>query len=220
MSLQESLQKLQEFDISEIDVNDIDFNNIGSWPLAGRLVIWIIVFVAALFGFYKMNLADLHKALEREEAKEITLREEFEKKVNEAANLEAYRTQMVEMEESFQALLKQLPQDTEVPGLLDDISNKGLDSGLTFNTIDLQPERSEEYYVELPIEINVAGGYHDFGSFVSGIAGLPRIVTLHDFSLSGSVSKGGRSKGSVTDTKGALGMKILAKTYRYRAKEE
>src|SRR5690606_34479888 len=93
----------------------------------------------------------------------------------------AYRIQMTEMEASFEALLKQLPQDTEVPGLLDDISNKGEDSGLIFDVVDLQAEKREEFYIELPIEIVVRGGYHDFGSFVSGIASLPRIVTLGDF---------------------------------------
>ena len=211
MSLEDTLKSMKEFDISEFDVNDIDFNNIGDWPLPGRLLIWIIVFLAVLYASFHFNLRDMHAQWTAAEAEELTLKEEFEKKVNEAANLEAYRAQIVEMDESFEALLKQLPQDTEVPGLLEDISTKGLDSGLTFNTIDLKPENPQEFYIELPISINVTGGYHDFGSFVSGIAGLPRIVTLHDFEIDPMKNEGGQ---------GMLEMTIIAKTYRYKATEE
>ena len=106
---------------------------------------------------------------------------EFEKKAFQAANLEAYRQQMREMEESFGALVSQLPSDTEVPGLLEDITNKGLLNGLNIASIDLLPEQAREFYVELPISIVASGSYHDLGAFVSGMAGLPRIVTLHNF---------------------------------------
>jgi type IV pilus assembly protein PilO len=205
MSLQESIEKLNDIDLSDIDFSDIDFDAVGLWPLPVKILIWVIVLVAVVVGSYKGDLEQLHRNLDASQTKEVSLREEFELKVNEAANLEAYRAQMVEMEESFEALLKQLPQDTEVPGLLDDISEKGLESGLTFNVIDLKPEKSTEFYVELPISISVTGAYHDFGGFVSAIAGLPRIVTLHDFSLS-------RSGGS-----GLITMQITAKTYRYKS---
>jgi type IV pilus assembly protein PilO len=123
----------------------------------------------------------------------------------EAANLEAYKRQMLEMEESFGALVSQLPSDTEVPGLLEDITNKGEQNGLAISKIDLLPEVPQEFYIELPISIVAVGSYHDLGAFISGMAGLPRIVTLHDFNIA--------SSGSNTNQ---LEMNIVAKTYRYR----
>jgi len=114
---------------------------------------------------------------------------------------------MVEMEASFGALVKQLPSDTEVPGLLEDITLTGIGTGLEIKSIQLKPEVAAEFYIELPIEIQVTGTYHDFGSFVSGVAGLPRIVTLHDFTI-----KPGDA--------GLLNMTILAKTYRYNDQED
>ena len=109
------------------------------------------------------------------------------------------------MEESFGALVSQLPSDTEVPGLLEDITNKGLLNGLSISAIELKKERAQEFYVELPISITASGSYHDLGAFISGMAGLPRIVTLHDFQITNSKKN-----------PNSLDMKILAKTYRYR----
>jgi type IV pilus assembly protein PilO len=221
MSLQETLQKLNEIDFN--DLNSIDFNNVGMWPLAGKAAVWVVLFAVVVFGLYQVNISPLLEEFHKEEAKEQTLRADFEKKVNDSANLEAYRIQMAEMEASFEALLKQLPQETEVPGLLDDISVKGEDSGLVFDVVDLQAEKKEEFYIELPIEIIARGGYHDFGSFVSGIASLPRIVTLGDFSIAPVANKGKnapKSPASEAGGKGDLSMKIIAKTYRYRPKED
>ncbi len=114
---------------------------------------------------------------------------------------------MVELDETFGALLQQLPKDTEVPGLLEDITEVAYGSGLSMKSISLQPEKTTEYYVELPIRIDVIGDYHDFGSFVSGVASLPRIVTLHDY--------------TIKETEGALlNMVIEAKTYRYKTEVE
>ena len=135
----------------------------------------------------------------------MELRSEFEKKAFQAANLEAYRKQMVEMEESFGALVSQLPSDTEVPGLLEDITNKGMVNGLEFDSIELQPEVTREFYVELPIQIVAKGSYHDLGAFVSGMAGLPRIVTLHNFVIR-----------QINPEGGVLALNITAKTYRYK----
>ena len=112
------------------------------------------------------------------------------------------------MEESFDALKKQLPDDTEVPDLVDDIDEKGVQSRLVINSIKLQAEKPAEFYIELPIDIKVSGGYHEFGAFVSGIAGMPRIVTLHDFSI--------KREGATGAT---LNMDIQAKTYRYKDQE-
>lgn len=216
MSFQDTLQKLKE--INADDLRNIDINNVGVWPLAAKAAVWVAVFAAVLFMLYSVNLNGLLETFKAQEAKEVELRVEFERKVNDAANLEEYRAQMIEMEASFEALLKQLPQDTEVPGLLDDISGKGQDSGLTFNAIDLKPEHSEEFYVELPIEIKVVGGYHDFGTFASGIAGLPRIVMLDDFSI--APSSGSTDKDKKEAASGELLMTITAKTFRYRPKEQ
>ncbi len=124
-----------------------------------------------------------------------------------AVNLEAYRAQTVEMEESFAQLLRQLPSETEVPGLVDDVTDTGLGSGLDFSNIALAPEGVQEFYIETPIEIDVTGDFHDFGTFVSGVASLDRIVTLHDFSIS-------------TRDDSFLNMSILARTYRYKSDEE
>ena len=198
MAIQDVIQELQDFDI-----NDLDFDNIGSWPGPIKVIVWILTFVGVLAAGYFYVIQDLQTSLSTAQGKEITLKQEFERKAFQAANLDAYRKQMDEMEESFGALLSQLPSDTEVPGLLEDITNKGLESGLEIESIKLGNEAAQEFYIELPIEISVTGGYHDLGAFVSGIAGLPRIVTLHNFSI---------EKGDG----GSLKMKISAKTYRYK----
>ena len=129
--------------------------------------------------------------------------QQCETKAFQAANLQAYRQQMLELDETFGALLKQLPKDTEVPGLLEDITEVAHASGLSMKAISLQPEKVSEFYVELPIKIDVTGDYRDFGSFVSGVAALSRIVTLHDYSIEAG-------NGSL------LNMVIEAKTYRYK----
>ena len=200
MAFQDALRELRELDFSELN-----FENIGSWPLAVKVIAWALVFVLLLILGYVYNISDLRGELNQVEQKEVGLKKEFEDKAFKAANLDALRKQMVEMEESFGALVSQLPSDTEVPGLLEDVTNKGVESGLEINSIKLQPEVAKEFYVELPISIEVSGTYHDFGTFVSGIAGLPRIVTLHDFKMSSDPKK-----------PGVLSMSISAKTYRYK----
>ena len=124
------------------------------------------------------------------------------------------------MEQSFEAILRQLPSDTEIPGLIEDITLVGLKNGLTFTSIDLQPEQKYEYYIEKPIMIVVSGSYHDLGSFVSDVADLSRIVTLHDFQIVSRDKKrgGGSLQGfdrAADPASGMLTMQILAKTYRY-----
>ena len=158
-----------------------------------------------LIGGYYYHVDDLQKKLTAERGNEAELRRDFERLSFEAANLEAYKRQMLEMEESFGALVSQLPSDTEVPGLLEDITNKGEQNGLAISKIDLLPEVPQEFYIELPISIVAVGSYHDLGAFISGMAGLPRIVTLHDFNI---VSSGNNTN--------QLEMNIVAKTYRYR----
>lgn len=183
---------------------DLDPENIGSWPLLVRVVIFVVVFLATLYAGYHFQISTQLVELDKVRAEEVALKKDFETKSFKAANLNAYRKQMEEMEVSFGALLRQLPGETEVPGLLEDISHTGLGSGLEFKSIDLGAERKAEFYSELPINIAVVGGYHSFANFVSGVAALPRIVTLHDFKIS-------KNK----DGNGQLDVRVVAKTYRY-----
>ena len=185
--------------------NNLDPENIGGWPLPIKLFIWIVASVVAGVLVFHLMLSESLGQLDQVQSKEGTLMKSFEEKAFKASNLDAYKEQMKEMENTFGALLRQLPSDTEVPGLLEDISHTGLTAGLNFNSIKLAPENSREFYVELPIDIEVKGGFHAFGSFVSAVAALPRIVTLHDFDIAPS------SEGTQE-----LVMKIRAKTYRYK----
>ncbi len=203
MAMEDVLKSLQEF-----DVNDLDLDNIGSWPVAIKIIVWVLALVGVLALGYFYHIQGLQETLQTAQSKEIELREEFERKAFQAANLEAYRKQMREMEESFGALVSQLPSDTEVPGLLEDITNKGMANGLEFNSIELQDEVAREFYIELPIQIVARGSYHDLGAFVSGMASLPRIVTLHNFVI--------RQQGAGSPM---LSLNITAKTYRYRDEE-
>ncbi len=203
MSVAESLNSLKRVDISELDLN-----NLGSWPPVVKVIACVLALIAALALGYNFYLKDLQSTLDQNRATEQALKEQFSAKAFQAANLDVYKSQMKEMEESFGALLRQLPGDTEVPGLLEDITRTGLGSGLEFEEIKLQPEVAQQFYIELPIQIVVVGGYHDLATFVSGVASLPRIVTLHDFhvELPKKEDGGGSSK---------LRMSVLAKTYRY-----
>lgn len=186
-------------------LSNLDQDNIGSWPLAIKMFIWSVALILAGLGVYQFLLSDAKVELQQAQAQEKKLMKSYEDKAFQASNLEAYKAQMQDMEKTFGALLRQLPSDTEVPGLLEDISHTGLSAGLTFESIQLAPEVSKEFYVELPIDISVRGSYHAFGAFVSAVASLPRIVTLHDFEI-----KQGDAKTN------ELTMKIRAKTYRYK----
>lgn len=196
-------------ELSEIDLNDLDFENVGAWPAAARAIVAVIVFAALVIAGYYYHVADLADRPATSESKELELRREFERKAFEALNVGAYKLQLQEMRDSFGALVSQLPSDTEVPGLLEDISAKGELNGLAIESIDLLDEVQEEFYVELPISIEAEGSYHDLGAFISGMAGLPRIVTLHDFDIEMS-----------GDDSSNLSMEITAKTYRYRDEGE
>lgn len=204
MALNDVVEKLNNFDVN--DLADIDWNSVGTWHIGARIFLWVLVFVLVIVGAYFLHVKDLNLTLEQVTEKEGSLKAKFTKMARDAANLEKYRLQMVEMEEQFGALLRQLPTDTEVPGLLDDIDERGEKSGLQISAIDLKEEVAKEYYIELPIDVKVTGGYHDFGSFVSGVAGMPRIVTLHNY-------------GITLRKDGMLDMTISAKTYRYKDQE-
>lgn len=201
MGFSDSMESLKGFDI-----NDLDFRNAGSWPTPVKIIVFVILFGVLAFGGYWVLVKDLYVTRDRVAAEESKLKEQYEAKAFKVSNIEAYRQQMEEMEKSFGALLQQLPQDTEVPGLLEDITSTALGSGLEIQSIALKPEASKEFYVELPISIEVSGTYHDIASFVSGVASLPRIVTLHDFVLT-----------PIKGKSGVLKMDVNAKTYRYSA---
>ncbi len=192
-------------DLSEL--NDLDLGNIANWPLPARIVMVVMIFAAVLGLGYWLDIKDQGIRLETVEKKEIELRQTFEVKAKKAANLVAYEQQLEEIKESFGAMLRQLPNKTEVAELLVDISQTGLASGLEFELFKPQNEIPKEFYAELPISIKVKGNYHEFGNFISGVAALPRIVTVHNVNIS-------RDKNS-----GELAMNILAKTYRYLDEE-
>lgn len=196
-------------ELNEIDLNDLDLENVGAWPAAARAIVAAMLFVLIVVLGYYYHIANLSDRLDASKRKELELRREFERKAFEAQNLDAYKLQLQEMRDSFGALVSQLPSDTEVPGLLEDISSKGELNGLTIESINLLEEVREEFYVELPIAIEATGSYHNLGAFISGMAGLPRIVTLHDFDIEMS-----------GDDSSNLSMEITAKTYRYRDEDD
>jgi type IV pilus assembly protein PilO len=199
MSFVESIKELKD-----IDFADLDIQQIGIWPAPVKTLLLVAVAIVILILGYFVKVQDLRQQYQAAASKETVLLDQYGTKAFQAANLEAYRVQMIELDDTFGALLKQLPKDTEVPGLLEDITEVAYGSGLSMKAISLQPEQVSEFYVELPIKIDVTGDYHDFGSFVSGVAALPRIVTLHNYSIKQADSS-------------LLNMVIEAKTYRYKA---
>jgi len=199
MSVESTLEQIKDFDF-----NNIDFNRAGVWPLPGKIFVCVLLTSVMLALTYYVWVSDLQDELAAVVAKEAGLKETFKNKSYEAANLDAYKAQMDEMKQTFDKLLNRLPQKTEIAGLLEDIGAKGRESGLTIESLGIRPDVVAQYYIEVPIGIKVKGGYHDLGGFVSGVAGLPRIVTLHDFTITRT------SQGQV------LEMTILAKTYRYK----
>ncbi len=185
------------------DFNDLSFDNIGEWPIVVKLLtVLVLCGVIAGVGYYYL-VKDEYLALDKVEKTELDLRAELERKQAKAVNLEAYREQLKEMQESFGAMLRQLPDKTEVAALLVDVSQTGLAAGLEFELFQPMPEIKQDFYAELPIKIRVVGDYHEFGEFVSGLAALPRIVTVHDVNIF-------RKKDG-----GQLIMEATAKTYRY-----
>jgi type IV pilus assembly protein PilO len=187
----------------------LDPRDVGRWPIAVRGFFILLIFVAcAGLAWYLFVWDDDRPILQKAEADEVDLRSQFESKQQRAANLDAYRAQLGEMERSFGAMLRQLPGKTEVPNLLVDISQTGLAAGLQEKLFQPGSEQSKGFYAELPIKIRLVGTYHEFGTFVSGIAALPRIVTLHDIQITPVT---GEKVGGYDN----LTMDVTAKTYRY-----
>lgn len=185
-------------------ITELDFNESGEWPTPIKIVAAILICLLVWAGGYYFILKDKQAELTKLEQKEVELKQIFEIKQAKAVNLEAYKEQLAEMRVMFSSMLEQLPKKSEVPDLLVDITRTGLINGLEFELFKPEGERPVDFYAELPIQMTVTGTYHQFGEFVSGVAALPRIVTLHDISM-----------GPMNQATGKMTMNITAKTYRY-----
>jgi type IV pilus assembly protein PilO len=195
-------------------LRNLDPNDPGRWPFGVRIATAVLLFlVAAIGGYYFLVWKSKRPLLLEARATEGQLLESLTTKAKRAANLEAYRVQLAEMEKSFGAMLRQLPNKTEVPNLLVDISQTGLAAGLEEKLFQPQGENKKDFYAELPITIRLTGGYHEMGRFAGGIAALPRIVTLHDIEITPA---GGKGISDPTE----LNFNVTAKTYRYLDEEE
>jgi len=200
-----------------LDINqfkDLDLENIGDWPGIVKGFFTILVFAAVVGVTYYFDTQDQIQQLENERTKEEDLKDEFKVKQSKAVNLQAYREQMTEMCESFRHMLQQLPTSTEIPGLIDDISQSEAYSGLAFEQTKYLKERPSEFYTEKPVSITVSGNYHQLGKFVSRVSSLPRIVTLHSYQITRAKAK------QKNDDIGRLKLSITAKTYRYDSKSD
>lgn len=190
-----------KLDLSQL--NDIDFENIGSWPNQVKTFFAILLALSIFAAGYFFILSDVIDVYKAEKNKEIQLRDDFKNKYQFAANLKLYREQLTIMEEQFAELLKMLPSENEMPGLLDDLTFAATDAGLRIKSLNWEQEIQRDFYIEFPIKMTVTGSYHQLGHMVSGVAKLPRIVSLHDFTIK-------------RDETGNLAMDILAKTYRFK----
>ena len=197
-------------------LRQLDPRDVGRWPFLFRALGVALIFIVTtgLLVYYfvsRGNLEDLRKA----EAEQKSLWSTFDEKQRKAANLEAYRQQLAEIERTFGAMLRQLPGKTEVPSLLVDISQTGLAAGLQEHLFQPGPEMRKDFYAELPIKIQLSGGFHEFGNFVSGIAALPRIVTLHDIEIVRGAGQRASTRGRTPVPSDDLTLNLTAKTYRY-----
>lgn len=184
----------------------LDVNDVGRWPLPFRLAVIGLVFLLVVgLGIYWFIVKDKQPILERAKQEEVAYRETFENKQRKAANYDAYKAQLAQIEQSFGTMLRQLPGETEIPSLIVDISQTGLGAGLQERLFEPQSEIPKDFYAEKPIKIRLTGGYHEIARFVSGIAALPRIVTLHNIVIS-------RENPESFDQ---LSMEVTAQTYRY-----
>ncbi|MCW8853765.1 MAG: type 4a pilus biogenesis protein PilO [Gammaproteobacteria bacterium] len=208
MDIKELVEKINEFDLSQIDVNDL--KKIGSAPTPVKIiVIALVCVVVAGLGIWQDTTKQLD-VLETARTEESTLKKTFNQKQSKAANLDAYSQQLEEMKRSFGALLRQLPNKTEIESLLTDISQTGIASGLEIEFFKPEGLSPKEFYAEFPIKLRVTGRFHQFGKFVSGVAALPRIVTMRDIIIKHPDDQGGVR----------LVMEVTAVTYQYLDEQE
>jgi type IV pilus assembly protein PilO len=195
-------------------LNELDIQNVGEWPNVAKAILILLLCGSVAGAWYWFDTKDQLLHLEAVEVEETALRATLESKQRKAANLSAYRQQLEEMKESFGAMLRQLPDKTEVAALLVDVSQTGLAAGLEFELFQPSGELLKDFYAELPIQVRVSGQYHEFGHFISGLAALPRIVTIHDVDIGVGADKGGIPGDSVP-----LDFRATVKTYRYLDEE-
>ncbi len=195
-----------KFDFKKLqEINDLDFDQIPIWPFEIKAVVALFVAIAVAAATYFGLVSEKLPVLESAQLKEIELKQNYQAKYRIAVNLDAYKDQLARIQDDFSSMLRSLPTSNETPGLLDDITFVGTTAGLTFRLLNWQKEIPKEFYTELPIQMEVTGSYHEFGQFVSNIANLPRIVTLHDF--------------DVTREGSNLRLQLQAKTYRTAVNE-
>lgn len=201
-----------------LDLGELSLENVGQWP--DSIKIGVTGFLSLLLigmGYWFIAKANFEQ-YDTLKTKESSLRTEFEMKQKQASNLHAYQNQMIIMQDRFGSMLRELPTQNEMPGLLEEISKTGIASGLTFELFAPLPEVQHDFYIELPIKIAVIGNYHQFAVFLSRVAQMNRIVTLHDFSISRVIPPGtGKQKNDSGDGN-QLKMELTAKIYRYRTK--
>lgn len=189
--------------------NTLDMNNYGSWPWSVKVTCWIFILLAvAALGYFVVIQKQL-QTIANAEAREQSLLNEFREKESKLRNLQQYQTQLQEMEANFNQQLEQLPKETEIPSLVEDMNLTGVNSGLKFKNIRLEKEVRQEFFIEQPISLEATGDYHAFGAFATGIAALPRIVTLHDFIVEAKEDTQKKSDIPVVH------YTVKAKTYRY-----
>lgn len=203
MTIESELRRLRELDWRELDIREA-----GAWPLSLQLLCHALLFLLILWGMHAYAVSPKIDALAQAKNQERELLQQFESKSYQAANLPMMREQMEALQARMDVLLEMLPTDAEVPSLIDNISETAIDNQLTIDFIRLRSPVPREFYTEQPFDIQVRGDYHRIGAFISGVAGLPRIVTLHDFSL--SPVEGGET----------LKLSMLAKTYNHRSAVE
>lgn len=194
--------------------NTLDMNNYGSWPASVKITCWIFIFLAVLALGYFVVIKSQLEEIANAQAKEQSLLNEFKEKDSKLRNLQQYQTQLQEMEANFNQQLEQLPKETEIPSLVEDINLTGVNSGLKFKNIRLENEVKQEFFIEQPISIEATGDYHAFGAFTTGIVALPRIVTLHDFTVEAKQDTEKKSDIPV------INYTVKAKTYRYVGADE
>ena len=201
-SFEKYMQQLQQ----------MDMQNIGIWPTSVKITMYILILILIGFLAYFAFIKGLQEQITSAEAQESVLLEEFKQKDSKLRNLQAYQLQVQQMELQFTQQLEQLPKETEIAGLVEDINMAGVSSGLEFKNIKLEPEIKQQIFIEQPISIVTEGNYHSMGGFVTAVAALPRIVTLHNFKVTALEAKGSEIP--------KLKMDILAKTYRYMSENE
>ena len=199
-------------DLKKFDIQSLDWKNVGSFPVAVRAVLLLIIFLVVAGLGYWFLIRETISGWDRAKAEEQSLRSTFAEKANKATNLEAYKAQLEQMDRQFGELLRQLPGKTEIENLAEEIAREALSSNLTQELFKPQNEQLKEFYAELPIQMRLSGEYHEFGEFVSRVSALPRIVTLHDV----KIVYDEKSKSAV----GMLVMDLTAKTYRYLEQDE